>query len=409
MKSFTILSALVLGTIITVNPYEVKADEIITLNSDSGIKSKEEKVGLNLTQLKENRITQIDFTKIKEDKEIIKHNELSLDELKAKKSELESKSNEVLETIDNHKEIVSNKAIEKTVAKNKVEEIKEIIEEKEEKNSEISIPISSPTTSYSETTIVSTNTVIVEDEEVKESLEEVAKEVVATTQEKKNTELKIKEKEVQLKELESDKSKIEEAIKIKEQELARKKAEEEAKRKAEEEARKAAEKAAQRANIDYTANAVSTVNYSGTYGTFTWLPTSDLRIKDSDFDAPSIKTAQIGYPGNAYAIGQCTWYVYNRMAQIGKTIDPYFGDGGDWNDSAPSKGYTVTNTPVAGSAVSFERWHEASSSVYGHVAFVEHVYPDGTFLISEMNIGGEYVMAWRIIENGPGLSFILPK
>ena len=67
----------------------------------------------------------------------------------------------------------------------KVEEIKEIIEEKEEKNSEISIPISSPTTSYSETTIVSTNTVIVEDEEVKESLEEVAKEVVATTQEKK--------------------------------------------------------------------------------------------------------------------------------------------------------------------------------------------------------------------------------
>ncbi len=321
---------------------------------------------------------------------------MPLDELKSKKAELESKSKEVLKTIDNHKEIVIKKAIEKTVAKNKVEEIKEVIEEKEEpkeKDSEISFPISSSPTPSSKAPTVSTNTVIVEDNnvEAKEILEEVSKEVVAITQEKENTELKIKEKEVQLKEIESDKSKIEEAIKIKEQELAREK----------EKARKA--------NIDYTANAVRTVNYSGTYGTFTWLPTSDLRIKDSDFDAPSIKTAQIGYPGNAYAIGQCTWYVYNRMAQIGKTIDPYLGDGGDWNDSAPSKGYTVTNTPVAGSAVSFERWHEASSSVYGHVAFVEHVYPDGTFLISEMNIGGEYVMAWRIIENGPGLSFILPK
>lgn len=390
---------MVLGTIITVNPYEAKADEIITINSVYGIKYKEEKVGLHLTQLKENKIAQMDFTKIKETKEIIKHKELSLDELKSKKAELESKSKEVLKTIDNHKKIVAKKAIEKTVAKNKVEEIKEIIEEKEEtkeEDSEISFPISSSPTPSSKATTVSTNTVIVEDNnvEAKEILEEVSKEVVAITQEKENTELKIKEKEVQLKEIESNKSKIEEAIKIKEQELAREKVEKEKARKA---------------NIDYTANAVSTVNYSGTYGTFTWLPTSDPRIKDSDFDAPSIKTAQIGYPGNAYAIGQCTWYVYNRMAQIGKTIDPYFGDGGDWNDSAPSKGYTVTNTPVAGSAVSFERWHEGSSSVYGHVAFVEHVYPDGTFLISEMNIGGEYVMAWRIIENGPGLSFILPK
>lgn len=403
-----------MGTIATVNPHEAKADEIITLNSVSGIKAKEEKFGLNLTQLKENRITQVDSTKIKENKEAIKTNELSLDELKVKKAELESKSSEVAKTIDNHKEIVAKKIIEKTVAKNKVEEIKEIVEEAKENNEEVSTTattLASSTTPSSSVTIVSTNTVVDEKEKEKtqEVLEVVSKEVVATTQEKENTELKIKEKEVQLQEIESDKSKIEEAIKVKEQELARRKAEEEAKRKAEEEARKAAEKAAQRANTDYTVNAVSTANYSGTSGTSTWLPASDPRIKDSDFDAPSVQTTQTGYPGNAYALGQCTWYVYNRMAQIGKTIDPYFGNGGDWNDSAPGKGYTVTNTPVAGSAVSFEGWYGGVSSVYGHVAFVEHVYPDGTFLISEMNIGGEYVMAWRIMQNGPGLSFILPK
>jgi len=411
------LSALTFGIVTAVKPIEVKADNIITLNSVSGIKSKQEKIGLNLTQLKENRIVQIDFTKIKEEKKELQTKDLTLEELKEKKAELEEKSYDVTKTIDSHKETISKKAIEKTVAQNKVEEIKEVVEDKTKETTNstpTTVALNYPTKVSAEPQTAINNNIENKNKENKQEeaekvLEEVSKEVVAKTQEKANTELKVKEQEVQLQEIKTDKSKIEEAIKAKEEEIARKKAEEEAKKKAEEEARIAAEKAAIKAKTDYTANAVRTVSYSGSTDSYTWLSPSDPRIKDSDFDAPSVQATQTGYSGNAYALGQCTWYVYNRIAQIGKSIDPYFGNGGDWNDTAPGKGYTVTNTPVAGSAVCFEGWHGGGSSVYGHVGFVEHVYPDGTFLISEMNVGGEFSMAWRIMKNGPGLSFILPK
>ena len=124
------------------------------------------------------------------------------------------------------------------------------------------------------------------------------------------------------------------------------------------------------------------------------------------FPLPSDQCTNGGYPGNAYAWGNCTWYVYNRFYQLGKTIDPYLGDGGSWGANAAAKGYKTSSTPHAGDAVSFAPGAQGSSPIYGHVAFVEFVNPDGSFLVSEMNVVGLDVIDYRVIPNSSGCTFI---
>lgn len=124
------------------------------------------------------------------------------------------------------------------------------------------------------------------------------------------------------------------------------------------------------------------------------------------FPPPSDQCTNGGYPGNAYAWGNCTWYVYNRFYQLGKTIDPYLGDGGSWGANAAAKGYKTSSTPHAGDAVSFAPGAQGSSPIYGHVAFVEFVNPDGSFLVSEMNVVGLDVINYRVIPNSSGCTFI---
>lgn len=122
---------------------------------------------------------------------------------------------------------------------------------------------------------------------------------------------------------------------------------------------------------------------------------------------PSKETSSRGYPGNAYAAGQCTWYVYNRFYQLGKTIPAYLGNGGQWGASASAQGYNTTSTPKAGYAASFPAGVAGAAAPYGHVAFVEYVNPDGSFLVSEMNMnGGLYKITYRVISSPAGVNFI---
>lgn len=100
-----------------------------------------------------------------------------------------------------------------------------------------------------------------------------------------------------------------------------------------------------------------------------------------------------GYPG------QCTWYVYNRLAQLGSPIKySMMGNGGEWGAYARSYGYSVTNTPKAGTAVSWQGGEAGINTHYGHVAFVEAVNPDGSILISEMNYRGEFILSTRLVS-----------
>lgn len=99
-----------------------------------------------------------------------------------------------------------------------------------------------------------------------------------------------------------------------------------------------------------------------------------------------------GGDGMGYAYGQCTWGVAARINQLGLKLKGKngekipiintMGNGQDWVRTAASLGGETGITPKAGAIVS------CAGGQYGHVAFIEKVYPDGSFLISETNYNG---------------------
>lgn len=104
--------------------------------------------------------------------------------------------------------------------------------------------------------------------------------------------------------------------------------------------------------------------------------------------------------GNAYVAGQCTWWAYDRRKQMGIGTPSYLGNGGQWWSSAPSYGLRVDHNPEVGAALSFLPGQDGADGFYGHVAVVEAVYGDGTFLISEMNaLAGPYNTNTRTLTN----------
>lgn len=74
-----------------------------------------------------------------------------------------------------------------------------------------------------------------------------------------------------------------------------------------------------------------------------------------------------------YLIGECTSYVAWKRTTIGRPIPRAMGNAGQWAGMANSG-------PVPGAVAVFPY-----IGGYGHVAFVEAVYGDGTILISEYN------------------------
>ncbi|WP_096815952.1 amidase domain-containing protein [Lactococcus cremoris] len=120
----------------------------------------------------------------------------------------------------------------------------------------------------------------------------------------------------------------------------------------------------------------------------------------------------VEYPGaDSYAFGNCTQYVYNRIIQLGGQIGTHMGNGGEWGINAQAQGYFTTTVPTEGYAVSFPPGVAGSSPEYGHVAFVEKVYPDNSILVSEMNVKGNNIVSERHISAGVAAlaTYIQPK
>lgn len=101
---------------------------------------------------------------------------------------------------------------------------------------------------------------------------------------------------------------------------------------------------------------------------------------------------------NGGYFGQCTYFVYNRFAQLGAPISTRaLGNAAEWPANAARAGYAVSSTPRAGTAVVFQRGLGGADPVYGHVAFVERVNADGSIFVTEMNVYGVNVISTRTV------------
>jgi LysM repeat protein len=102
------------------------------------------------------------------------------------------------------------------------------------------------------------------------------------------------------------------------------------------------------------------------------------------------------YPNGKFAYGYCTWYVASRRPV------PWTGDAWMWFGGAKAMGFPTGNVPQPGAImVTWESW-------VGHVAYVEAVYSDGSYTVSEMNYQRWNVIDQRTIKPGdvPLIGFI---
>jgi surface antigen len=100
--------------------------------------------------------------------------------------------------------------------------------------------------------------------------------------------------------------------------------------------------------------------------------------------------------GNRFAFGNCTYYVYDRR-QV-----PWQGDAWAWYGNAQAMGFPTGQSPRPGSIM--VTWE----SGYGHVAYVESVNPDGSWVVAEMNWVAFNTVDRRLIQPGgvPLIGFI---
>lgn len=94
------------------------------------------------------------------------------------------------------------------------------------------------------------------------------------------------------------------------------------------------------------------------------------------------------YVNNKFPAGWCTYFVATKRNVT------WNGDAGYWYSNASAMGYPVGPTPKAGSImVTWESWA-------GHVAYVESVNPDGSWVVTEMNWVAFGVIDQRTIKPG---------
>lgn len=103
-----------------------------------------------------------------------------------------------------------------------------------------------------------------------------------------------------------------------------------------------------------------------------------------------------------YDFGECTWYVASTLPWV----QGHWGNAADWAASAARAGFGITNYPVAGAVVVYAAGGGYSS--FGHVAIVQSVYADGTFLVSEMNFVAFDQVDTRVSNMWDVAAFILP-
>lgn len=135
----------------------------------------------------------------------------------------------------------------------------------------------------------------------------------------------------------------------------------------------------------------------------------------SKLKQPPTQKAMTTQAGSGYPVGQCTWYAYNRLVELGEIKDlsgsyGYLGNGQDWVRSLVAKGWKMSAEPKQGAVVSTLGGFDGTFAVYGHVGIVEAVNADGSFLVSECNYNGvQDKIHWRVCRPAIYYSFAIPN
>ena len=122
----------------------------------------------------------------------------------------------------------------------------------------------------------------------------------------------------------------------------------------------------------------------------------------SNLGGSRVATNVYATAGNRYAPGNCTWYVYERRAQMGKPVGSFWGNANTWASSARAAGYQVDRSPDAGAVLVDQ------AGYFGHVGVVERVLENGDIVISEMNnyaYGGFNIVNSRTISAGQAAAY----
>jgi surface antigen len=115
------------------------------------------------------------------------------------------------------------------------------------------------------------------------------------------------------------------------------------------------------------------------------LRNSQLAAQARSLVSPS---APAGPWPNHFSYGYCTWYVAN------KRYAPWFGNAGEWYANAQPYGFAEGPTPKVAAIM------VANNAPIGHVAYVESVNADGSFVVSEMNYKAWNMVDYRTISSG---------
>ena len=117
----------------------------------------------------------------------------------------------------------------------------------------------------------------------------------------------------------------------------------------------------------------------------------------SDLGGSRVSTNVFATAGNRYAAGNCTWYAYERRAQMGRPVGSFWGNANTWASNARAAGFAVNRTPAAGAVLTDQ------TGYFGHVGVVERVLENGDVVITEMNnyaYGGYNIVNSRTISAG---------
>lgn len=154
----------------------------------------------------------------------------------------------------------------------------------------------------------------------------------------------------------------------------------------------------------------STVTGGGTLAS-SWDFPEEYRDKIKSMPTTASMTTQAG---SGYKVGQCTWYAYNRLVELGEITDlsgtyGYLGNGQDWVRNLVAKGWHYSTTPSVGAVCSTAGGFDSTYAIYGHVMIVEAVNDDGSFLVSECNYAGnQSQIHWRVCQNTSYYTFATP-